>query len=101
MRVLLLTCALGACSRSGTGVLIDLLGTGNVDRIDVVADWGGATHRSGRSDPRAPIALPTQVLVMLPDASLTARFDVSASLGGVPGGEGSAGAMAVTPHRIA
>src|SRR6476620_9546805 len=101
MRVVLLTCALlSGCSRSGTGALIDLLGSGSVDEIDVRGTWNGAVHGPDRSTARSPIALPTQILIMLPDAALTARFDISASLAGVPFGDGSTGDVDIKPHSI-
>jgi Domain of unknown function (DUF2341) len=104
MRVFFLTCAVlswAGCSRSGTGVLIDLLGSGSVDQIDVRGTWNGAVHGPDRSTARSPIALPTSILVMLPDVGLTASFDIDASLGGVEMGEGSTGNVAVLPHAIA
>src|SRR3954451_13203589 len=99
--VCILACFLFACTHSGTGVLIDLLGAGSVDEIDVRGTWNGAVHGPDRSAPRAAISLPTQILVMLPDAALTARFDISASLAGVPSGDGSTGDVSVQPHAIA
>src|SRR5947207_2257968 len=69
MRVVLLTCAvLGGCSLTGTGALIDLLGTGSVDEIDVRGIWNGAVHGPDRSAARAPIA----DLTPLPDPACTA-----------------------------
>jgi hypothetical protein len=100
VKTLLLCLLLSACSQNGTGVLLQLVGRGSVDQLEVVGRWNGASQRSGATMAMGrPVALPFNVLVELADVRLTASFDVTARLGGVVVGQGTSPPVLVLPHQ--
>jgi hypothetical protein len=96
----LLACLLAAgCTQNATGVMIHVVGIGNVDEIDVVGRWGGSSQRAGTTMGKAT-PLPLDVLVLMAPVSISARFDVTARLAGDVVGSGSSEPVLVLPHQV-
>jgi hypothetical protein len=88
------------CSETGTGVLLELDGSGMVDTVDVAGMWDGALQKSG-STMGAPRSLPLTILIEMPARAVTARFSVTARLAGVVVGQGETPDVMVKPHQLA
>jgi hypothetical protein len=86
------------CSETGTGVLLELDGTGMVDEIDIVGSWDGATQKSGSTMGKAQ-SLPVTILIEMPARAVTAKFSVTAKLAGQVVGQGETLEVMVKPHQ--